>query len=392
MGEGGMGAVYEAADLQVGERLVAVKEMSQSGRSQQELAEAANAFEHEAFLLARLQHATLPRVYDYFTEAGCWYLVMEFVEGETLEQRLARLGRPGLPVDEVLRIADQLCTALDFLHRHNPPIIFRDLKPSNIMVAPTGHISLIDFGIARLFKSGQSRYTTAFGSPGYAAPEQYGHAQTTARADIFSLGAVLHQLLTGEDPAIKPFVFSKIRASNPSVPTELEDLIAMMVNLDESKRPVTMAGVQARLRRIVEQMDSIPSTPTPPQPPRSATAPRVLFAPAPSPGGASWRRMLPIGAIVGAFTIILVCCVLATVASLAQLSPQFALGAPPTSSPTATDLPAPTDVPTYSPILSQSYSQSVLFSVTQPQYLGQDAVALVGHLVRIVRTTFNAQV
>jgi hypothetical protein len=165
-----------------------------------------------------------------------------------------------------------------------------------------------------------------------------------------------------------------------------------MVNLDESKRPVTMAGVQARLRRIVEQMDSIPSTPTPPQPPRSATAPRVLFAPAPSPGGASWRRMLPIGAIVGAFTIILVCCVLATVASLAQLSPQFALGAPPTSSPTATDLPAPTDVPTYSPILSQSYSQSVLFSVTQPQYLGQDAVALVGHLVRIVRTTFNAQV
>src|SRR5215472_6963537 len=140
---------------------------------------------------------------------------MDFIEGQTLEEMLQQRGTPGLPVAKVLRMADELCDVLDYLHRQQPPIIYRDLKPSNVMVTPTGHLVLIDFGIARLFKPGQAHDTVAFGSPGYAAPEQHGHTQTTAQSDLFSLGVLLHQLLTGSDPSRTPFLFPPIRPTNP---------------------------------------------------------------------------------------------------------------------------------------------------------------------------------
>src|SRR5438128_11181862 len=125
---------------------------------------------------------------------------MEFIEGETLEEYLNKASRGYLPLIEALDIGMQLCTVLDYLHTRFPPIIFRDLKPANIMRTANGHLYLIDFGIARHFKPGQSRDTMALGSPGYAAPEQYGRAQTTPRADIYSLGVMLQQLLTGNNP------------------------------------------------------------------------------------------------------------------------------------------------------------------------------------------------
>src|SRR5258708_20220721 len=132
---------------------------------------------------------------------------MEFNEGETREEHLRKLKDRKLPVEKVLDIGVQLGNVLEYLHMRQPAIIFRDLKPTNVMLTVYGHVYLIDFGIALHFKPGQAKDTTALGSTGYAAPEQYGKAQTTPRADIYALGATLHQLLTGEDPADTPFQF-----------------------------------------------------------------------------------------------------------------------------------------------------------------------------------------
>jgi len=184
VGKGGFGAVYKAADLQFGNRQVAIKEMSQGSLSPQEIVEATEAFKREALLLAGLTQPNLPRIYEQFTDRGRWYLVMDFIEGETLEEHLGKIKWGKLPVEKVLEIGVQLCMVLEYLHMRQPAIIFRDLKPANVMLTVHGHIYLIDFGIARHFKPGQAKDTTALGSTGYAAPEQYGKAQTTPRADI----------------------------------------------------------------------------------------------------------------------------------------------------------------------------------------------------------------
>ncbi len=202
LGQGGMGAVYKAEDQQFGNRLVAIKELSTSSlQSAQEIREATDRFEQEGKLLANLMHRNLPRIYDYFTDRGRSYLVMDFIEGETLEDYLTKKGGK-LPTLETLDIGIKLCSVLDYLHSHQPPIIFRDLKPANIMIATNGIVYLIDFGIARFFKQGQSKDTIALGSPGYAAPEQYQKQQTTPRVDIYGLGAIMHQLLSGDDPTV----------------------------------------------------------------------------------------------------------------------------------------------------------------------------------------------
>ncbi len=261
IGQGGQGAIYKAEDTDLGNRLVAVKEMNQGGLSPKEVSEAAEAFKHEAHMLAGLQHPNIPSIYDYFSEAGCWYLVMEFIEGETLEDYFARVNAGKLPVKEVLDIGIQLCDVLAYLHNHQPPIIFRDLKPGNVMRTPDGHLYLIDFGIARLFKPGQSRDTTALGSIGYAAPEQYGKAQTTARSDIFSLGVILHQALTGNDPlSNKPtlFDFPPLNLPGGSVSRELQTLINHMLDKQEDKRPDSKQVVQE-----LQRLDAQYNTPAP---------------------------------------------------------------------------------------------------------------------------------
>jgi serine/threonine protein kinase len=250
VGQGGFGAVYKAADLQFGNRLLAIKEMLQDGLSPQEIADATKNFKQETLPLASLKHPSLPSIYDHFTEAGRWYLAMDFIEGETLEARIDRAPGKTLATDEALRITEQLCSVLSYLHDRPQPIIFRDLKPLNIMLTPANHLYLIDFGIARLFKPGQTRDTEAFASMGYAAPEQFGKAQTNARSDIYSLGATLHQMLTGIDPAIQPFQFRPIRSVNPGVSLDLERLVLQMVDLDPVKRPANVSSVQRALHTI----------------------------------------------------------------------------------------------------------------------------------------------
>ncbi len=253
VGRGGFGAVYKAADTLFGYRLVAVKEMVQSRLSPQEVVEAIEAFKREAHLLAGLQHPNIPAIYDYFGEAGRWYLVMDFIEGDTLEEYLRKSSGRYLPVEKVLDLGIQLCTVLGYLHTRQPPIIFRDLKPANILLTSSGRIYLIDFGIARHFKPGQSRDTVAFGSPGYAPPEQYGKTQTTPRADIYALGATLHQLLTGDDPSQMPFRFAPLQLRSQTTPVGLDTLITSMLEIDEKRRPASMHATRLELQRFVAQ-------------------------------------------------------------------------------------------------------------------------------------------
>jgi serine/threonine protein kinase len=224
--------------------------------------EATASFQREVSVLSQLDHPNLPCVYEHFQTPGQWYLVMDFIAGETLEQYQSKTPNGRLLLSEVLDIGLQLCMVLDYLHSHQPPIVFRDLKPANVMRTPTGQLYLIDFGIARYFKPGQAKDTVALGSLGYAAPEQYGKAQTTPRADIYSLGAVLHQLLTARDPSEAPFRFLPLRPQSHSDPgslttsmvevllNKLETLIASMLDMDVNKRPPDVAGVKQELHEM----------------------------------------------------------------------------------------------------------------------------------------------
>ena len=256
LGQGGFGAVYLATDTILGGRPRAVKEMSQSGLSQAEIREAVETFKREALMLAQLQHQSLPRIYDHFEDNGRYYLVMDFIEGETLEAYLQKQPAGRLPIEKALDIGIQLCTVLNYLHTHNPIIVFRDLKPANIMLTPGGQVYLIDFGIARHFKPGQTKDTAPLGSQGYAAPEQYGREQTSASADIYSLGATLHQLLSGDDPSYSPFKFAPLRQHVSSIPQDLEALIMQMLSVDKDLRPASASVIKQKFEEIAAQLNS----------------------------------------------------------------------------------------------------------------------------------------
>ncbi len=171
IGKGGFGAVYEARDERFqGRRTVAVKEMSDGQLSPAERAKAIQDFHQEANLLVSLKHPNLPDVSDFFEEVGKAYLVMEYIEGRTLEKVQDDTADP---LDEklVMGWALQLCNVLEYLHTQPQPIVFRDMKPSNVMVTKRDEIKLIDFGIARIFKSSAAKDTTSLGSRGYAPLE-----------------------------------------------------------------------------------------------------------------------------------------------------------------------------------------------------------------------------
>jgi len=243
-GTGGFGAVYKARDTCNNNRLVAIKAIELDTLSASQAIEATDTFNRELQLLSRLDHAHLPTIYKHFLDATHWYLVMDFIDGEPLDDYLTLIDEPCLPLREVIDIGLQLCDVLRYLHQCHPPIIFRDVKPANIMRTPGGRIYLIDFGIARRFTPGQKRDTTPLGSPGFAAPEQYGSAQTTARTDIYGLGATLYFLLTGYDPATTPFHLPPLLSLCPTLPAPLAVLITSMLALDPDQRPADMAAIQ----------------------------------------------------------------------------------------------------------------------------------------------------
>ncbi|MBA2682806.1 MAG: serine/threonine protein kinase [Ktedonobacteraceae bacterium] len=259
IGEGGFSAVYEALDLQ-DELHVAIKAVTLRGLSVQEKIDATDTYNREVSILSTVHHRTLPRIHEYFADPECWYVVMDFIDGITLERYLERREAVLLPIEDVLDMGIVLCDVLDYLHRQRPAIIFRDLKPANIMLATDGHLYLIDFGIARRFKPGQAKDTVPFGSAGYAAPEQYGRTQTAPQADVFSLGALLHQLLSGDDPSLTPFTFAPLPHNRPGM-AELNQLLFHMLELDASKRLTNMTTIRHELQRVAGMQRALISSP-----------------------------------------------------------------------------------------------------------------------------------
>ncbi|EFH82371.1 serine/threonine-protein kinase [Ktedonobacter racemifer] len=251
IGEGGYASIYKACERENQRLFVAIKAINLEGMSAEQIIDATATFNTELTILSTLDHPAIPTLYDHFTDASHWYLVISFIEGQTLEKYFSTLAqdkyRDPQTICTLLEIALELCNVLMYMHRQEPSVIYRDLKPANIMLGPRKRVTLIDFGIARHFKPGQNRDTIPFGSPGYAAPEQYGKAQTTPRSDIYSLGALLHQMLTGEDPADYPFEFPAIHIITPGLPIELGSFIARMLALNPEQRPTSMLDVQQQL-------------------------------------------------------------------------------------------------------------------------------------------------
>ncbi|NOZ07079.1 MAG: PQQ-binding-like beta-propeller repeat protein [Chloroflexi bacterium] len=227
LGIGGMGAVYAAHDLRFSsmERLCAVKEMLASHRDGKNLTQIQDSFDREANILASLSHPAIPKVYDYFHESDHYFLVLELIDGKDLETILDEAAKP-LPVDQVVDWAIQTCEVLTYLHSHKPkPIVFRDMKPSNIMLCKDGRIMLVDFGIAKQLQP--AARGTMIGTEGYAPPEQY-KGVADPRVDIYALGATMHHLLTNQDPRLEPpFSFHQrpVAAANPDVSPELSAVI-----------------------------------------------------------------------------------------------------------------------------------------------------------------------
>jgi serine/threonine protein kinase/ribosomal protein L40E len=234
--QGGMGAIYQAQDRRLQDKIVAVKEMSESAVAPGERDRILECFKREAELLARLEHPNLVRVSDLFQEGERHYMVMEYVQGQTLEKMLEGTSRP-FPEDQVLTWAEQLCDVLSYLHNQKPQIVYRDMKPANVMIMDGSDVvKLIDFGIARFFKPGKRKDTIELGTDGYAPPEQYGKSQTDERADVYALGAMLHQLLTLRDPVTVPFQFPSVRSLNSRVSRSVDTAIEKAVQSNKGKR------------------------------------------------------------------------------------------------------------------------------------------------------------
>ncbi|MEQ8223576.1 MAG: protein kinase [Candidatus Eremiobacterota bacterium] len=239
LGKGGMGKVYLAVSVKHPDLRFAIKELLDVFPSMEERVLALEALDKECNILSSIRHPRLPRIVEKFSQDEREYLVMEFIEGETLEDRLKANNNP-LDEQDVILIGIQLAEVLHFLHTAPEyPIIYRDLKPSNIILQPGTDIDikLVDFGVARFYKPDKSSDTVRFGSPGYAAPEQYRkEKQSIPKSDVYALGVIMYQLLTLYDPTVTPFKFKPLRSLNPSVSEELEWIIGKAIELDPVKR------------------------------------------------------------------------------------------------------------------------------------------------------------
>jgi serine/threonine protein kinase len=316
LGVGGMGRVYLANDTRLANRPVAAKEMVVGEGIAEK--KAIEDFTREATVLARLSHTGIPTLIDHFAERGRHYLVMEFVAGGDLEQVLEEVGPGGkVPEEKVVRWARQILEVLDFLHAQTPPIIYRDLKPGNIMIDKEGRAMLIDFGIARFLPKGG--HATQIGSPGYAPPEQY-TGKVEPRSDLYALAATMHHLLTGRDPRLEPpFSFPPVRQLAPEVSATTAAVVDRALSHAPDRRFATARemlhalpeaaeesgnGAAARSRTGAKSGDSLGSmstvvlqsqvsTPASSRPPRSSGTPAKSSSPTP-------RRLTPPRRISGA--------------------------------------------------------------------------------------------
>lgn len=244
VGQGGMGTVYLAEDLKLPGKQWAVKETVNPQQDYQ-------AFVDEAEMLVKLSHAQLPGIVDYFPpdQDGFSYLVMDYIEGRTLQERFQE--NRTLATDTAVRYALQICDLFQYLHSIKPePIIYRDLKPGNIMVDEQDKVTLIDFGIARSFKEGKDTDTVQIGTIGFAAPEQFEQRQTDHRTDLYALGALLFYLLS--EGQYYYVAQCSIGECNKRLPDALIQIIDRLLSYQPEDRYQSAAAVKADLEKLLE--------------------------------------------------------------------------------------------------------------------------------------------
>ena len=327
LGTGGFARVYLAQDERLGRR-VAVKEMSAARLDDLEQHHALALFEGEARMLAQLDHPNLTNIWDFFQHDERAYLVMEYIPGLTLRDLVLQHGGP-LPEPLTLACGIQLCTVLGYLHSRTPPVIFRDLKPGNVIVEDLADgmaltaanltpenltLKLIDFGIARLFKPEQSADTMVIGTPGYASPEGYGQGQTDQRSDVYSLGATLHHLASGQPP--NGLILPPLLDLNPQASPALARIITRATALKPGERYQDVASMRRDLQALAGGATRTappppaprPTVPLAPQQPRPtvplAPQPRPARATGPSPLLLMMIALVVLGAVVlGGFAL-----------------------------------------------------------------------------------------
>lgn len=266
VGGGGMGSVYQARDKRLADRLCAVKEMIETSADQSQRAKAVEDFKREAEVLAQLDHPSIPTVFDYFIEGGKYYLVMRWIGGGDLAEQMRLRG--GI-VDEptVTKWAVQICDVLHYIHSQKPPIIYRDLKPANLMIDDkTGRVMLVDFGIARIVRPTE-KGVTAIGTMGYAPPELFA-GKVEPRSDIYSLGATMFHMMTGSDPQDNPlliFDFSKNPRPcqiNPAISPEMERILMRTVAHKPEDRQLSALELMRSLEEHSARIDVKPKSET----------------------------------------------------------------------------------------------------------------------------------
>lgn len=282
--EGGMGVVYQAVDDDGA--VYAIKEMHDRFTNAQEREEGIKRFLDEAQLLRKLKtpgHPNIPLVYRSFIDEGRYYLSMEFIFGDDLEDLLKQT--PRFSEQQVLIWADQLCDVLEYMHGHG--LIYRDMKPSNVMITRDGNIKVVDFGIAKLLQPGHRG--TMIGTPGYAPPEQY-QGIATLQSDVYALAATLHHLLTGRDPREEPpFSFPSARSVQPDISVETSQTLDKALQLELSDRFKTVSEFRRALpivtgeRQRTRAFDPVPEVKRPAAQPRAQQRQAPPLAPTPQP-------------------------------------------------------------------------------------------------------------
>lgn len=257
IGQGGMSTVYLAMDKRLNKQW-AIKELQKLARDYNNEIVIQSAIA-EANMIKKLDHPALPRIVDIIDEPTVIYIVMDYIEGETLEYIINEYGAQS--EEQVIDWAKQLAEVLYYLHTREPAIIYRDMKPANVMLRPEGSIKVIDFGIAREYKKKNLNDTICLGTRGYAAPEQFGNkGQTDARTDIYCLGVTLYHLVTGKNPAEPPYEIYPIRYWNPSLSGGLENIIEKCTQLNPDDRYQSCAELLYALEHYEEEDDAFKKT------------------------------------------------------------------------------------------------------------------------------------
>lgn len=351
LGQGGMGAVYYAHDP-VLSRYVAIKQLQPTTAAAERAAEQLRKqFLREAQVLAALHHPNLPRVTDYFIDDDLHYLVMDYIEGQSLLDMLLA-NKQGFPEDLVLEWSDQLLSALEYIHANN--VIHRDIKPANIRRTTDGRIFLVDFGLVKPYNPNDPRTMTMFrgiGTPEYAPPEQYDpSAHTDQRSDIYALGATLYHLLTGQAPisvtrrTSEPTAFRPPRQARADISPEVEQVILRAMEIERAKRFATAADMHAALN-LARRPYLVDATRT-----------TDLTALGAAPARPNRRRALALVAV----PILLFLGVAIGIGLQANTgSVESASTTTPTFTPTTTSTPTATSTPTSTPAISATMAVTV---------------------------------